>query len=82
MRGGMATESYGILAEILNATGKERVELTREPGEGVFSSGEIPVGREETSIMKLYSDYAEAHGHGTYHGLNFRLIREASLTTL
>ena len=53
MKCGKAVRHSGIIADMLKAAGEEGVELVRQMVEAVFSSGMIPVDKEESVIMNL-----------------------------
>ena len=69
MKCGEAAGPSGIIAEMLKAAGEEGVGLVRKLVKAVFSSGMIPVDREESFIQNLYEGKDEALDHGNYRGL-------------
>ena len=59
----------GIIAEMLIAAGKEKVELMRQLVQSVFSCGVIPGGREKSFILNLYRVKVEGLDGGNCRGL-------------
>ena len=54
MKIGKAAGPSGIIAEMLEASGEERVELAMQLAEAVFGCGEIPKDWEESFILNLF----------------------------
>ena len=69
MKDGKAAGPSGIIAEMLKASGDEGIELIRQLGESVFSTGTIPSEWEESIILNLYKGKGDALNRGNYRGL-------------
>ena len=65
---GKAAGQSGIIAEMLEASGEEEVELAMQLDEVVFGSGEIPKDWEENFILNLFKGKGEALDRGNYRG--------------
>ena len=55
---------------MLKSSGEHGIELVRQLGQEVFSSGEIPRDWEESVILNLYKGKGDALLRGNYRGLN------------
>ena len=69
MKCGKAAGPSGIIAEMLKASGEQGIELVRQLGQEVFSSGEIPSDWEKSTILNLFKGKGDALQRGNYRGL-------------
>ena len=69
MKSGKAAGPTGIIAEMLKASGEVGIELLRQLGDVVFSTGVIPADWEESTILNLYKGKGGALNRGNYRGL-------------
>ena len=69
MKCGKAAGPTGVIAEMLKSSGEHGIELVRQLGQEVFSSGEIPRDWEESVILNLYKGKGDALLRGNYRGL-------------
>ena len=69
MKDGKAAGSSGIIAEMLKASGEEGIELIRQLGEAVFSTGTLPSDWEESIILNLYKGKGDALNRGNDRGV-------------
>ena len=69
MKMGKAAGPFGIIAEMLEASGEEGVELATQLAEAVFGSSEIPKDWEESFILNFFKGKGEALDRGNYRGL-------------